>query len=383
MKLLSTASLLLCSGIITAATAKPSPKSDCSKVSFRLPISVQNTAFSSPPDPNNETEIVDFVTSTFSGNLAPTNGTQLIDETFTINAIYCKPLKHASKKRSAAILQILVHGITYNKDMWSGLGLGEQYNWPAAANAEGYHTLAIDRIGHGFEKNAQYPDPLNVVQGAVHVESVHQLIKAVRSSGRKNVLDTRFDKIIYVGHSYGSFVGTALAGLYPSDVDALVLTGWSTSISTTTGGAIPFRSAALLDPSRFRSRALGYVTVTEESSRETAFFYGRYDRTVAQRDFELEDTTTDGESATILDIASVPPVGYKGRVFVATGTNDALFCEPPAETCASLLEATRQFFPGAVEFGYYMPLETGHCLTLHYTAPETFRGVHEWLRRFF
>ena len=87
--------------------------------------------------------------------------------------------------------------------MWSGLGLGEQYSWHAAANAEGYHTLAIDRVGHGpgakYASNGEsFPDPLMVMQSSFHVESIAQMISAIRGNTKKNVLGRGFDKIIYV-----------------------------------------------------------------------------------------------------------------------------------------------------------------------------------------
>lgn len=136
---------------ITTATAGKSTainksQSKCSNVSFKLPISYEALIYTSPPSPSNETQNTNFVASTLGGGQTATNGTQTISGTFTI---YCKPhpaSRPCHPRRDA--LQILVHGITYNKDMWSGLGLGEQYNWHTAANAEGYHTLTIDRVGH-------------------------------------------------------------------------------------------------------------------------------------------------------------------------------------------------------------------------------------------
>nr|CEG03725.1 unnamed protein product [Fusarium acuminatum CS5907] len=65
--------------------------------------------------------------------------------TFNIAARYCEPeIKIPFKQH---ILQILVHGITYDRNYWSGDGPpgssyhGDQYSWIAFASKQGYPTL--------------------------------------------------------------------------------------------------------------------------------------------------------------------------------------------------------------------------------------------------
>jgi hypothetical protein len=159
-------------------------------VSFTLPVIAQNSVFSTAPDPNNETQVEGFVSAVFSGSVVLPTGTQTVSDTFTINGVYCKPLlvKHNT-------LQLLVHGITYDKTYWSGLGVGNLYNYQAFASLNGYATLAIDRLGHGA--NPQRPDPFTVVQAPVHVEIIHQLIHTIRSTS-VNPLGRKFSKIAYV-----------------------------------------------------------------------------------------------------------------------------------------------------------------------------------------
>lgn len=166
------------------------PRDLCSTVSFTLPVVALNGLFSAAPDPNNETQVEDFVSAVFSGSVVLPTGTQSVSETFTINGVYCKPLlvKHNA-------LQLLVHGITYDKTYWSGLGFGNLYNYQDFAGLNGYATLAIDRLGHGA--NSQRPDPFTVVQAPVHIEIFHQLIYTIRSTSG-NPLGRRFSKIAYV-----------------------------------------------------------------------------------------------------------------------------------------------------------------------------------------
>ncbi|KAM7213396.1 Alpha/Beta hydrolase protein [Rhypophila decipiens] len=365
--------LVLGSASLSSAAAVPRAP-QCSSVTFYVSAAIDNAALSLPPDPNNGTQIVEFIERATSGQDV-TNGTQSVSGNYSINAIYCRPAG-ATPARDA--LQILVHGYTYNSTMWSGLGFGEQYDWQAYAMSQGYHTLAIDRVGHGT--NPRHPDPLNEVQGPLHVETIHQLITAIRQDTPSNALDRPFTQIAYVGHSFGSFIGGALARLHPSDVDALVLTAYSTSPNGETIASMKYTPAATLFPGRFPSEevAKGYVTMASESQRESLLYSGAYDKRIPPVDFAYEDTVTVGE-ITALGFALAPSVGYKGPVMVVTGVEDSMFCTPPQETCEDILAAAGQFFPDAKEYRTLAVPDTGYDLTLHLSAGETMQKVNEFL----
>lgn len=51
------------------------PRDLCSTVSFTLPVVAQNGLFSAARDPNNETQIEDFVSDIFSGSVVLPTGT--------------------------------------------------------------------------------------------------------------------------------------------------------------------------------------------------------------------------------------------------------------------------------------------------------------------
>ncbi|KAK3336280.1 Alpha/Beta hydrolase protein [Cercophora scortea] len=374
---LASAAFLLGASLSTALPATTSA-GQCSPVSFKLSATAQNTVFASPPNPNNETQILNFITQGLSTGV-PTAGTQTVSGNFTINAIYCKP-SPGTVSRDA--VQILVHGILYNKTVWSGLGFGDQYNWHAFANDRGYHTLAIDRLGHGT--NPQIPDPLNVVQGWLHVEIIHKLIQAVRTNAANNALDRGFGKVIYVGHSYGSQIAPWLARNYPSDADALILTGYSNSPNVATIASLQYRPAVRVKPQQFPGYPLGYVTQSNATQHTLNFYTGTYDPAIPLADLRFPDTVTDGEASALGGQLAFNATGYTGPVFIATGVNDVFFCKTPVAACEAILAATgRDVFPTAGGFGYFAPEQTGHDLSLHYSAPLSLCKVHEFLEGFF
>lgn len=146
-------------------------------------------------------------------------------EKSTINGMYCKPHSCAASRNT---IQVLVHCLTYDKSMWPGLGYSSLYDWLSFANLRGYHTLAINRLGHG--ENLDTVDPLTVVQGRLQVKQLHFLLQSARHGLLPGV--DKFDRIAYVGRSYGSTFGNHSAKDLPDDADALVLTGYSSVART-------------------------------------------------------------------------------------------------------------------------------------------------------
>jgi hypothetical protein len=111
-------SLLLWLSLLALSTAGLlQPGKLCSQVTFTVNATAQNALYTVTPDPSNETDIANFVNAVFSGGVFPTNGTQTVGGTFAINGVFCKPIF----ARHDAVLEILVHGITYNKTMWPRL----------------------------------------------------------------------------------------------------------------------------------------------------------------------------------------------------------------------------------------------------------------------
>ena len=175
-----------------AAAAATGVRPGCSDVTFTISATSESPFYSVAPDAYNETDIINFVHAVLSGTVLPALGTEPVSGTFSINGVYCRP----AVAKPDDVLQILVHGITYNQTMWSGMGFGDYYNYHKFANFNGYHTLAIDRLGHG--SNSEHPDPFGVVGGAIQVEIMHQLIGLVKGNSRGNPLGRTFNKIAYV-----------------------------------------------------------------------------------------------------------------------------------------------------------------------------------------
>lgn len=123
------------------------------------------------------------------------------------------------------------------------------YSYVDIAVKQGYSTLAIDRLGIG---NSSHGDPLNTIQAQAEVEALNAITTLLRQ-GKVPGIDTSFNKVIHVGHSFGSVQSYWLSCLYPNNTDGLVLTGYSANGSylPVTVAAWNLHSARLNQPLRF------------------------------------------------------------------------------------------------------------------------------------
>lgn len=187
-------------------------------------------------------------------------GYQTLEKSISISAQYCTP-----DNGSNGIIQVLSHGIGFDKtyvqfqsvnlivtNSFSYWDLSyDNYNnsYVNVATASGYSTLAIDRYGIG---NSTHGDPFNDIQAQSEVEALNEVTKKLRA-GSISEIDCSYEKVIHVGHSFGSVQSYWLSAMYPNNTDGVVLTGYSTA-----GEFLPYivagwnlHSARLNQPFRF------------------------------------------------------------------------------------------------------------------------------------
>jgi pimeloyl-ACP methyl ester carboxylesterase len=91
---------------------------------------------------------------------------------------------------------------------------------------------------------------------------IHQLILKARSgpSAVSNIFPHPFKKIILVGHSLGSIIANNLNAMYPKDVDATILGGFSKDWFLAVPGFILTANllpAAIVEPTRYGTYPIG------------------------------------------------------------------------------------------------------------------------------
>jgi pimeloyl-ACP methyl ester carboxylesterase len=250
------------------------------------------------------------------------------------------------------------------------------------ASKQGYPTLAIDRLGNGASDK---PDPIIYVQYPFHVEILHKLLRQIRGLESGSALPRTFNKIIFVGHSFGSIIGNALVAKYPNDVDSLLLTGYSNNILLNGPGValnsafLPTRLVMPTNP-KYNILPLGYLQLALHSAFDYLFYHpGGFDPALEQQDYTNRGTVSAGELATAT-LGINTAAAFTGPVYVVTGKYDNIFCDTDCgtETSGELVN-TRVDYPAASSFDVHIVPNAGHCWHNHYTAGDAFINVHSWL----
>ncbi|BCJ49691.1 alpha/beta hydrolase [Actinoplanes sp. NBRC 14428] len=278
----------------------------------------------------------------------------------------------------AKVVQVLVHGITWGQYYWDFPYQPERYSYVRAANAAGFATLNLSRLGHGA---SAHPPSVQITHEA-NASSVHQVVQALR----RGELGGRFDKVMLVGHSIGALISWLEAGTY-RDVDAVVATA-VTHQASLEGLAIDSLRyyPAPLDPKFVTSGLdLGYVT-TLPGARSAYYEARNTDPAVIELDERLKETGTQSERFTALpDILFAQSKNINVPVLVVVGRQEPEFCNGLTSADCSSSEALtadeRPYYgPDATVDALVVP-DANHNVTLHRTAPQTNQAILDWSAR--
>ncbi|KUJ08252.1 uncharacterized protein LY89DRAFT_599986 [Mollisia scopiformis] len=352
-----------------------------------IPVTVtaNNTLLPIYPNSTSPTAFYEYFGSLNFSRISPFANT--VSGTFNISATYCEPSTNLEGRNA---VQLLVHGVAYTKSYWNGNEYPDpefagEYSWVSHAQSQGYATLSIDRLGNGA---SSHPDPINVVQGPLQVEILHQLTQSLRA-GTIPSISQIYKTVILASHSYGSILGRSLATLHPTTgADAYILTAAGPDVEKGFEATLPTfhaRAASHVDPLQFDQLPQGYLSIHPPSLRTSLYSYpGDFSPGLLAYDETLTHIFAAGEVIAQAPLESSPS-NFTGPVFVLTGRYDQIACgvgnftASVAQCNISEIGGLKTFFPKAKSFEVYIPDQTGHNLNTHFSAGESFGVVGQWL----
>lgn len=217
--------LSLISGAALVGASLVSAKT-CLNVTVPVNINARQGVFDVPTLQSN----IDVVTFALNNTKQGSNFTEEaltgitnVVGSYNISAKYCMPDSNSTTTSSSPVVQVLSHGIGFDKSYWDLPYNDYNYSYTDVALANGYYTVAIDRFGIG---NSSHADPLNVVQAQAEISALYEVTMKLRNGTFPGV-NTTFSKVVHVGHSFGSAQTYALSAMYPNVTDGVVLTGFS------------------------------------------------------------------------------------------------------------------------------------------------------------
>ncbi|KAK7531075.1 Alpha/Beta hydrolase protein [Phyllosticta citricarpa] len=349
------------------------------------------------------------------------SGYHTVSGTYNISTKFCYD---DEKSGTDAALQILTHGIGFDKTYWDLPYNNYNYSYVNAALAAGYSTLSYDRLGIG---NSSHGDAVNEIQSFLEVEALRALTTQLREGSFPGV-NQKFKKIVHGGHSFGSIQSYTFANLYPTETDGLILTGFSLNSTYNAfflaGGN--FQLASLNAPLRFGNLAdysvqklldasadisalqglnidlsasllsssaegnsqnlpSGYLVTGNPSSNQYNFFLpGYFDAGLLYESERTKQPVTVGE---LLTLSSLSPINaFAGPVLVITGSADLPFCGGDCLTTGtsspSIPATVSKSFPNVApeNFTAYIQPNAGHGLNAHYNSTGAYAYVNQWLK---
>lgn len=226
-------------------------------------------------------------------------------------ATYCEPDAGPSKT-----VQLLTHGIGFDRTYWDLSVYSYNYSYAAVANDEyGYSTFAWDRLGIA---QSDHGEPVNEIQSSLEIAALYTLTQQLRNGSIEGI-SCGFDKVVHVGHSFGSIQSYSLEVLHPGASDGLILTGFSQVAQYNPYFALGgnFVTANGLLP--FVNYPDGYLANGSPSGVQTDFFApGSFDPALLDLAVTSGKPVTIGELLTLAG-ATANPNPLKGPVLIITG----------------------------------------------------------------
>jgi pimeloyl-ACP methyl ester carboxylesterase len=225
---------------------------------------------------------------------------------------------------------MLAHGATYNSGYWSWSMDPDFYSFVWQTLRSGYAVLAIDRLGDGQSSRPES----TMVTFPAEASTLHQAVTALRAG---TVGHTRWERVILVGHSYGSAEIAQELATYPGDADAVILTGSGHAVSANTQGLTQtgFKAASTM-LARFGELDAQYLTSTTQQVRDE-LLYRDADSDPAVRAFDqaTRDTLALAEATTRPPDLSVLTRTLRIPTLLIDGQFDSHYCngaQVPAES---------------------------------------------------
>jgi len=368
----------------------------CTLQTYNVTVTSNNTVFTNVNSYANET----YLTAIWQTFLAAfpygdnftegyTTGYQEVTNTYAIAGTLCTPLSGANTTG----VQILLHGIGFDSSYWDFTADGTNtYSYIYSAAAAGHSTFRYDRLGTGLSEKPT--DGYNVVQKSTDIAIAAKFAEMLREDGAIAGSPTGgYDKVVMVGHSYGSLTTQGVTVLSPSAVDGALLTGYSANSTAVPlfFAASGFASASAVMPDRYNAAEVSnsyLITVGAWNNQLLYWYFPYYDSALYNYARAFEQPATQGVLLTLgYNITAAP--AFTGAVSVITGAYDFPFCQancyavPAGSNFTNTLESVQALYPAASSFSTYVVPDAGHVWHLQYSGPAAYQEMIQFAERVF
>nr|XP_036576385.1 uncharacterized protein CTRU02_13590 [Colletotrichum truncatum]KAF6783123.1 hypothetical protein CTRU02_13590 [Colletotrichum truncatum] len=297
--------------------------------------------------------------------------------TYQLASTYCEPDSGPGR-----VLQILTHGIGFDRTYWDFPANNYNYSYVGpAVDYYGYSTLTWDRLGIA---QSSHGEPVNEIQAWLEVAALKALTDQVRAKAVPGLKGHQFEKVVHVGHSFGSAHTYALTAKYPDVSDGIILTGFSQNGSFFADFLLGGAFIQANQVPALSNYPKGYFAPAYEGGAHVNFFApDDFDPAILTAAYQTGKPVTVGELFTIGGEAGTPNT-FKKPVLIITGERDVPFCGGDCLATGqprlpSIPAASARFFKNTRKFETYIVPGAGHGLTLSYSHAEVTGKMSDFL----
>ncbi|KAI1386512.1 Alpha/Beta hydrolase protein [Hypoxylon trugodes] len=368
---------ILIAGFAAVASAR-----NCKNLTIPLTISSVNTKFTLKA-PSTNIDVTNFVLDLVQAGANYTNEivadppSATVTGNYTIGATYCEP-----DSGPGSTLQVLTHGVAFDRSYWDFPAQNYKYSYINAALSRGYSVFFWDRLGLGLSSRGE---AVNEIQATLEESALYALTTSLRKAQIPGIT-THFDKIVHLGHSFGSALTYALTKEHPEETvsDGIVLTGFGQAPDYTRyfqlgGNWVEARTAT----PRLASYPEGYLVVGDTTATHSNFFApDNFDPDILDAAYASAQPATVGELLTLGPLASGNN-SFVGPVLIITGERDIPFCGGNCTvTDPSIPAQSKQSFPNASCFEAVIVPRAGHGLNFEYSAQWTYTSILDFVDKY-
>ena len=323
----------------------------------------------------------------------PHNATNIIKNTtisgtWNIHAQLCFP-KH---RRDQDVLQIATHGVHYDSRYWDSRFKPEEHSYVEASMRAGYSILTYDRLGVG---QSDHPDAYEIVQASLELEIIRQVTLMARNGSlyefaeHARPYDRTFknsgkpDKVVHVGHSFGSVLTSAFIANHGELSDGAIITGYVFTQFLGSSGSVAFSVEYAATGRPKFDRPSGYV-VAQKSGIQNIFFAGdpktAFTQELLDYGVSLKQPVPIGEFASAYTILRNPGPAFKAPVQFLLPEFDFYICRGDCRDIITV-EELYETYPKATDIDLVLQPNTGHALPLHNNATAGFQLSFDFLKK--
>ncbi|KAF2159139.1 hypothetical protein M409DRAFT_71260 [Zasmidium cellare ATCC 36951] len=323
-----------------AAFAGLASAKHCQELTVPVTISARNGKYDQAKlTPQTNIDVTNFILlqSRQGTNYSQTalEGYQTVSGTYNIAATYCAP-----DSGSASTVQVLTHGIGFDRSYWDSPYANGNYSYVNQATSRGYATFAFDRLGIG---HSSHGEPVNEIQVLLEVAALKSLTDKIREGSIQGV--PKYGK-------NGTFLPYFLLG------GNFVQANKNPALATYVNG---------------------YLAPADASAVQTNFFApGDFDPNILTFATQTGQPVTIGELLTIGGSTGSKNL-FKGPVLIITGEYDVPYCGGNCLAAPtgynSIPETSKQYLPNASPFQVDIVKGAGHGLNYQYTHTTTYNDI--------